>query len=592
MKKSLLIVCGLAIAAAVEAQIIHVPEDYPTIQQGINAAASGDTILVAEGTYYENINFLGKKPLIVTSEFLMDADTNHISNTIINGSQPANPDSGSVVIFTSGEDTTSVLCGFTITGGTGTFLAAAGNGRAGGGLFITGSGGKLLNNHIENNFVYNEGWVSGGGITAAGPDVPLEWLVLRNNRINNNQAISENDLADGGGFYGSYNLILKDNQISYNRADGYLGGNGGGVVVIGSGPIEIDISENEITHNEAEATTGTMNYNALGGGISLLFDITGHVSDNVISYNRINAPGNHVSHGAGAFIEYITSNGFVFENNIVNQNFAITTQNCHGGGLSLYRSGGLYQNNVIQNNSVSHAGGINIMESKEVSDTAILINNTITGNSATFGGGIEAIVSNVVLINTIIWNNTASYGISIRNGGSNLEVRYSDVEGDDAWPGEGNVLCAPQFLADGYHLDYTCMLLNKGISSIVIDSVTYNSPQYDIDGDLRPYWGEAPEIGADELLTAEPIGKLISPSIDIYPNPASEKINIELTGEKFNAKNSVSVLDITGQELILQKVTGSKTEIDISSLPAGVYFIRLVGNDHIAPLGVGKFVKY
>ena len=85
-----------------EARVIHVPGNYPTIQQGIEAANAGDTILVADGLYYENINFLGKKPLVVTSYFMLDSDTNHINNTIINGSQPVDPDIGSVVTFTSG----------------------------------------------------------------------------------------------------------------------------------------------------------------------------------------------------------------------------------------------------------------------------------------------------------------------------------------------------------------------------------------------------------------------------------------------------------------------------------------------------------
>ena len=39
---------------------IYVPHDYPTIQQAIDAASDGCTILVSAGTYTENINFHGK----------------------------------------------------------------------------------------------------------------------------------------------------------------------------------------------------------------------------------------------------------------------------------------------------------------------------------------------------------------------------------------------------------------------------------------------------------------------------------------------------------------------------------------------------
>ena len=82
-------------------KIINVPGDIPTIQKAINASVDGDTVLVADGTYFENINFRGKA-ITLASHFLIDGDATHVDRTIINGSKPKDPTKGTVVNFTSG----------------------------------------------------------------------------------------------------------------------------------------------------------------------------------------------------------------------------------------------------------------------------------------------------------------------------------------------------------------------------------------------------------------------------------------------------------------------------------------------------------
>ena len=105
----------LGIAAAVVlvsssyAADIFVPGGQPTIQAGINAAVNGDVVIVAQGEYFENINFNFKAITVRSTD---PNDPVVVLNTIINAGG-----SGTVVRCNSGEGANTVLSGFVITGG-------------------------------------------------------------------------------------------------------------------------------------------------------------------------------------------------------------------------------------------------------------------------------------------------------------------------------------------------------------------------------------------------------------------------------------------------------------------------------------------
>jgi hypothetical protein len=189
-------------------KIINVPGDVETIQGGIDFANPGDIVLVKPGTYYENINFKGKA-ITVASRFLVDGDTSYISYTIIDGSQPSHSDSGSVVSFHSGEDTTSKLCGFTIKGGTGTWISDQSHG---GGIFCSNASPYLSNLIITENIAES---CNGAGLCF--------WLnshaLVKNVVVKNNNGLGNASTIDGSGGIScaqSSSPILKDVAI-YNN---------------------------------------------------------------------------------------------------------------------------------------------------------------------------------------------------------------------------------------------------------------------------------------------------------------------------------------------------------------------------------------
>lgn len=60
----------------------------------------------------------------------------------------------------------------------------------------------------------------------------------------------------------------------------------------------------------------------------------------------------------------------------------------------------------------------------------------------------------------------------------------------------------------------------------------------------------------------------------VYPNPASEEITLQLLDAKYN-NSPYSIINVTGKTILTGMLTGKTTAIDVSTLNAGVYFIKI-----------------
>lgn len=246
----------LLLPVTAAAKVINVPADYPTIQDAINAASNGDTVLVAAGTYAENINFSGKAITVTSSA--------GPKTTIIDGGNIA-----TVATFSSAETTASVLSGFTLENGTST----SGSGYDGGGIYISGSAPTITGNIIQNNTACN----GGGGIA-----VEFGSPVIKGNRIiGNSQSACSGGIGGGGiSISGAASAQVIGNEIGNNTWPG----SGAGISLFAAGTPTI--ADNFIYNNNTEGGGG--------GGISMVNDSAAVVVQNLFF-------GNMAAEGTGIY---------------------------------------------------------------------------------------------------------------------------------------------------------------------------------------------------------------------------------------------------------------------------------------------------
>jgi hypothetical protein len=244
--------------------LLRVPQNYKTIQAAIDAAFDGDTVLVSEGTYTENI-VLTKK-ITVGSLFVVDGDTAHVARTVIDGSKPHTLDSAAVVTIDGNTDTTTVLAGFTITGGKGNWTHVnwppiVYDMRLGTGVDVAGGGAHIHHNIIRANNVNDPNNCLGAVVNVfdASDKNGISYVVVDHNTVSDNVLIGYD--CEGGAVAVIHDASIHANIIERNIARGDSAGGYGAALLIQNGTVKVD--GNLIVGNSASQYGGAFVINSV-----------------------------------------------------------------------------------------------------------------------------------------------------------------------------------------------------------------------------------------------------------------------------------------------------------------------------------------
>ena len=636
MRKTFIFVIGLILFSFINLYptVINIPEDQPTIQTGINAAADYDTILVQPGIYTENLNYIGKN-LVIGSLYITTQDPVYIDQTVIDGN-----DNGSVVIFESNEGNDAVLCGFVITNGYSTNSSEA---FSGGGICIMDANPSLHNLIIRNN----RAKYSGGGIYCENASPIISDVIITENSAQtcggglscwydsspelNNVTISRN-IAErwcGGGIFCYDNATLIFNEelqsnIYLNIArrgtdlnldfvdtsievfvDTFTVMNPTEYFAYPAGDFIFNINNarlEQVNEDLFVSPEGSNNNSGLVAEeplLSLYFALlkieadeetphTIHLANGIYSYslteeimpiickNYVTIQGENTELTILDAEERsgVVSNPVDFNHSIM-ENLTISNGNAkRGGGIFCDNYSSPSFNNLIitDNHAEERGGGIFCEENGSMPS---FTNVLICGNTAENGGGIAngfGYSSSISLSNVTIRDNQAN-----RGGGIYWEGEFIEFDEEFRCNIFSNI--SGEEVGNDLYFEFSNEVdVFVDTFSTMYPTDTQAYPIEDIDFDiLHGYDGNL--INAD-LYDDTPA---ISAVKMIYPNPFNPETTIEYEITKFeNVK--IEVFNIKGQkvDVLINKVQNKgdySLQWNASGLKSGIYLIKFTGDE-------------
>jgi parallel beta-helix repeat protein len=502
--------------------------DFTSIQQGIVAAAPGDTVLVAPGNYVEIVDFLGKD-ITVASHFLLTQDTSFISQTVIDG----NHINHRLVRFTGGETHNARLVGFTIKNAYYGWAPAMPSDPEGLGIYVLNSSPVIEYNRVVGN-IYGYEYLDGGGVVLDNSSA-----ILSNNLIRAN-----NNAYTGAGVYirSGLSVLLYKNIIENNQTfSGYGTAYGAGIYL--SGSQSVVIRENIIRNNVADF--------GYGAGIYL-----SECDDILIVSNTIS---DNLCYGLGGGGISVWSSDVAIVNNLITGNHGEQ----YGGGIGLLQSNALISNNTIAGNKA---------------DLQKQFNN---------GGGLSCEESSPCLINNILYFNSALAGgdqVYLMDDVSDPAFYHCDVEGGTAAfllePGavftgayENNIDADPMFANTGVH-PYSLEALSPCINKGKVDTAGLYLPPFDLSGMPR-ISEDTVDIGAYEYQFISGIATIRSSTIFMaMPNPTAGVLTFVHTVPGWQHPR-LAIFNGMGKPVFSADRVPPVYRVDLTNLPGGMYYAYL-----------------
>jgi hypothetical protein len=366
------------------------------LQDALDSAASGDTIWVAEGTYFadrgtgsRDSSFVMRTGVVLLGGFSTANDDTTLASrdwttnlTILSGELQADADSSNntyIIIRNNNNSLTNSaeLNGFIVAWANNT--NTSGGLTEGGGMFNLFASPTVANCTFRNNTVYGStGTASGAGIFNHQSSPVLTNCTFSYNKVYCNTNILSPDKAFGGAIYNNSvsSPSITNCTFSYNEANGAQFARGGAIYNNNSSkPV---IKNSSFTYNSCDITR-------VGSG---------NTANGAAVYNQ------------GGGTTSAMTNCLMANNSITGSTLGGFGTIAYGAAICNFNSGTY---------TIAHC---------------TIANNTATSDDSRGGAMWNSTTTAPTIVNSVIYGNTATTGANIRNEGATAPgISYSDIEG-------------------------------------------------------------------------------------------------------------------------------------------------------------------